>query len=198
MNIKYQEMGYYNSDIKIKKSLQDNILEQRREIADLMDNKRLPENSVKLNFLLLENKIIKVKRKIADLKKKPKKIKIFYILYIKSSLRGFHINISSSYGKVLKVFTLGKLGFKKAQRYNRFSLILLVNKIFGELKILKKSAKNNDFDFKLHIFLKNFNSKREQLVRRFFRKFLKKRIASVVDLGDFPYNGCRPKSAKRK
>ena len=63
-------MGYYNSDIKIKKSLQDNILEQRREIADLMDNKRLPENSVKLNFLLLENKIIKVKRKIADLKKK--------------------------------------------------------------------------------------------------------------------------------
>ena len=78
MNIKYQQMGYYNSDIKIKKSLQNNILEQRREIADLMDNKRLPENSVKLNFLLLENKIIKVKRKIADLKKKPKKIKIFY------------------------------------------------------------------------------------------------------------------------
>ena len=121
-----------------------------------------------------------------------------FMLYIKSSLRGFHIHISTITGTVLKVFTLGKLGFKKALRYNRFSLVALVKEIFKEFEILRTIARKRKQKIKLHIILKNFNFKRQRLVRRFFKKFLRKAILSVVDLSDFPYNGCRPKQAKRK
>ena len=192
-------MGYSNNNIKIIKGFQDNIIEQKGEIADLINKKHFLESSLKSNFLLNNKRRIKLKFPVSYLKKKPKRIKIFYILYIKSSLRGFHINISDKFGKVLKVFTLGKVGFKKAQRYNRFSLILLANKVLGALKILKDCATKNNRKLRLLIFLKNYNSKRQQFIRLFYKKlFVKKLVTSVVDLGDFPYNGCRPKCAKRK
>ena len=192
-------MGYSNNNIKIIKGFQDNIIEQKGEIADLINKKHFLESSLKSNFLLKNKRRIKLKSPVSYLKKKPKRIKIFYILYIKSSLRGFHINISDKFGKVLKVFTLGKVGFKKAQRYNRFSLILLANKVLGALKILKDCATKNNRKLRLLIFLKNYNSKRQQFIRLFYKKlFVKKLVTSVVDLGDFPYNGCRPKCAKRK
>jgi ribosomal protein S11 len=62
---------------------------------------------------------------------------ITFILYIRSSLRGFHVNISNKRGKVLQMFSLGQLGFKKASRYNAFSLRALFQKILGSLKKLK-------------------------------------------------------------
>lgn len=120
--------------------------------------------------------------------------KNFYILYVKSSLRGFHINISNSSGKVLKVFSTGKLGYKKAQRYNPFSLLALVNEVLAFLKKTIKIKKN----FKISIVLKGFSSKRNRFIKRFLKSFLKKSIVSIIDLTDLPYNGCRPKKLRRK
>jgi small subunit ribosomal protein S11 len=124
------------------------------------------------------------------------KINIFaeelYILYIRSTLRGFHINISNSDGKVLKMFSAGKLGYKKSQRYNQVSLLALVQ----EVLIFFKEINSNTF--KISIILKGFSSKRNRFVKLFINSFLKKRIIAITDLTDLPYNGCRPKKLRRK
>mgnify|MGYP005994568877 CR=1 FL=1 len=124
------------------------------------------------------------------------KINIFadqlYILYIKSTLRGFHINVSDSSGKVLKMFSAGQLGYKKAQRYNQVSLIALVQEVLSFFKSIRHSK------FKVNIVLKGFSSKRNRFIKFFINSFLKKRISTITDLTDLPYNGCRPKKLRRK
>lgn len=118
-------------------------------------------------------------------------VKNLYILYIRSSLRGFHINISTVNGRVIKMFSTGKLGYKKAQRYNQIGLSSLVEdvlKFFREL----------DHKYRVNIVLKGYSPKRKRLVRLFFSSFLKKSILSIIDLTDLPYNGCRPKKLRRK
>jgi small subunit ribosomal protein S11 len=120
-----------------------------------------------------------------------KKPKTVLILYIKSTLRGFHINISDSSGKVLKMFSAGKLGYKKAQRYNQVSLLALVQEVLGYFQEIQSP-------FNVSIVLKGFSSKRNRFVRFFINSFLKKQIISITDLTDLPYNGCRPKKLRRK
>jgi small subunit ribosomal protein S11 len=124
-------------------------------------------------------------------KKMAKKPKTVLILYIKSTLRGFHINISDSSGKVLKMFSAGKLGYKKAQRYNQVSLLALVQEVLGYFQEIQSP-------FNVSIVLKGFSSKRNRFVRFFINFFLKKQIISITDLTDLPYNGCRPKKLRRK
>lgn len=124
-------------------------------------------------------------------KKMAKKPKTALILYIKSTLRGFHINISDSSGKVLKMFSAGKLGYKKAQRYNQVSLLALVQEVLGYFQEIQSP-------FNVSIVLKGFSSKRNRFVRFFINSFLKKQIISITDLTDLPYNGCRPKKLRRK
>lgn len=124
-------------------------------------------------------------------KKVAKKPKTVLILYIKSTLRGFHINISDSSGKVLKMFSAGKLGYKKAQRYNQVSLLALVQEVLGYFQEIQSP-------FNVSIVLKGFSSKRNRFVRLFINSFLKKQIISITDLTDLPYNGCRPKKLRRK
>ena len=49
--------------------------------------------------------------------------KLYYI-YIKVTLRNFHINILDKNKKNLKHISSGKLGYKKAERYNMINLKL--------------------------------------------------------------------------
>lgn len=115
-----------------------------------------------------------------------------FIIVIKSSLRGFHISISTDYGQVLKVYSAGLLGYKKAQRYNQESLNSLAREVLDFFQPLKKK------DYTVSIVLKGFNSKRKRLVKLFVNSFLKKRFISLIDMTDLPYNGCRPKKLRRK
>jgi ribosomal protein S11 len=220
------------------------------------NSKRKKSEGIKKNRECI---LFKDKRGLASAYKRGKDIT--FILYIRSSLRGFHVNISNKRGKVLKMFSLGQLGFKKASRYNAFSLRALFKKILGSLKKLKKFSylrripifqsklspytkisrslyckkvgaaginsslkevfrvtKKSSLQWnrrnsriigfklikkvkkvKINIFLKGFGSKRNRLVRFFIRAHrIKKYIASIVDLSDLPYNGCRPKKLRRK
>ena len=125
-------------------------------------------------------------KKYKGLKQKP------YILYIKTSLRGFHINISDDSGKVLKMFSTGKLGYRKAQRYNQVSLRALSQEVLAFIKQIKNKS------FKINIFLKGFGPKRSKFIRFFIKSYLRRSILSIVDLSDLPYNGCRPKKLRRK
>ena len=71
-----------------------------------------------------------------------------FILYIICSLRGVHINVSDYNGKVLKMFSTGKLGYKKAERYNSVSL----NKLAREVLVFLQSK-----NIKLIITIENKN-----------------------------------------
>jgi small subunit ribosomal protein S11 len=116
----------------------------------------------------------------------------FYILYIRSSLRGLHINISDINGKALKVFTLGLFGYTKAKRYNTISLRSLSEGVLNYLNSLDPGLEN------LVIYFKGFNSKRNNIVNFLLKSSIKSKISSIVDLSDVPYNGCRPKKLRRK
>lgn len=120
-----------------------------------------------------------------------KNLPVLYILYIKSSLRGLHVNVSDKHGRVLKVFTLGKLGYKKAQRYTSVSLKSLSDEIINFFI----ENKNN---FRVNIVLKGFGGKRNKFVSLLSRSFLKKYIISITDLSSLPFNGCRPKKLRRR
>ena len=63
-------MGYSNNNIKIIKGFQDNIIEQKGEIADLINKKHFLESSLKSNFLLKNKRRIKLKFPVSYLKKK--------------------------------------------------------------------------------------------------------------------------------
>ena len=86
-------------------------------------------------------------------------------LYIICSLRGVHINVSDYNGKVLKMFSTGKLGYKKAERYNSVSL----NKLAREVLVFLQSK--NIAKHKLYIYLKGFGFKRNKLVNFLFVEF---------------------------
>lgn len=116
----------------------------------------------------------------------------FYVLYIRSSLRGLHVNISDTSGKVLKIFTLGLFGYTKAKRYNSISLRSLSDEILSYLISLDPTLKN------LTVYLKGFNPKRNSIVNFLLKSSIKSKISSIVDLSDLPYNGCRPKKLRRK
>jgi len=115
-----------------------------------------------------------------------------FVIVIRSSLRGFHISISTGYGRVLKVFSSGLLGYKKAQRYNQESLISLSREVLEFFRPLSKQS------YSVSIVLKGFNSRRKRLIKIFMNSFLKKRFISLIDISDLPYNGCRPKKIRRK
>jgi ribosomal protein S11 len=89
------------------------------------------------------------------------------------------------------MFSAGKLGYKKAQRYNQVSLLALVQEVLGYFQEIQSP-------FNVSIVLKGFSSKRNRFVRFFINSFLKKQIISITDLTDLPYNGCRPKKLRRK
>lgn len=117
---------------------------------------------------------------------------VLYIIYVKSSLRGLHINISDNYGRVIKMYTLGQLGYKKAQRYTSITL-----KSLGDEVILFFKELNNT-KFRVNLVLKGFGLKRNKFVNLITRSFLKKNIISIIDLSSLPYNGCRPKKLRRR
>jgi ribosomal protein S11 len=89
------------------------------------------------------------------------------------------------------MFSAGKLGYKKAQRYNQVSLLALVQEVLGYFQEIQSP-------FNVSIVLKGFSSKRNRFVRFFINFFLKKQIISITDLTDLSYNGCRPKKLRRK
>jgi len=115
-----------------------------------------------------------------------------YILYIRGSLRGLHINVSNNHGKVLKMFSAGKLGFKKAQRHNQVSLQALSEEVLNFLQEVSPKLT------KLSIVLKGFNVKRKKVIKFILKSSIKSSVVSIIDLSDIPYNGCRPKKLRRK
>jgi len=116
-----------------------------------------------------------------------------YILYIKSSLRGMHINVSNNHGTVIKNFNAGKLGFRKALRYKQASLRALSQEILSVLKSLDPKLTN------LNIVLKGFGFKRNKIIKFLMKaSTIRPSIVSIIDLSDVPYNGCRPKKLRRK
>jgi len=115
-----------------------------------------------------------------------------YILYIRGSLRGIHMNVSNNHGKVIKMFSAGKLGFKKAQRHNQVSLQVLTEEVIKFL--IEISPKLT----KLNIVLKGFSVKRKKVIKFILKSSIKPFVASIIDLSDVPYNGCRPKKLRRK
>lgn len=115
-----------------------------------------------------------------------------YILYIKGSLRGIHINVSNNHGKVIKMFSAGKLGFKKAQRHNQVSLQVLTEEVIKFLEEISPKLT------KLNIVLKGFSIKRKKVIKFILKSSIKPFISSIIDLSDVPYNGCRPKKLRRK
>ena len=157
-----------------------NFYKNQKSLKKINKNKSLNKDKISI----IQKSLLNKKKKIV--------IKNSYVLYIRSSLRGFHINISTSSGKVLKVFSTGLLGYKKAQRYNQISLVSLSE------EVLKFFKSNNNNKYRVNIVLKGFNSKRKRLVNLFFRSFLNRSIVSIIDLTDLPYNGCRPKKLRRK
>jgi ribosomal protein S11 len=116
----------------------------------------------------------------------------FYVLYIKGSLRGLHINVSNNHGKVIKLFSAGKLGFKKAQRHNQVSLQVLTEEVIKFLQEISPKLT------KLNIVLKGFSVKRKKVIKFILKSSIKPFVASIIDLSDIPYNGCRPKKLRRK
>ena len=110
------------------------------------------------------------------------------IVYIVSSIRSIHINISDENG-VLQTFSTGKLGYKKKDRYLLTSIYDLVQKVILVLRKFKRIKK------KSFIVLKGFGFKRNR-VAKIFIKYLKP--DGVIDLSGLPYNGCRPKKLRRK
>jgi len=156
------------------------------EMFDVKKNKKFLNKDLNNDIFYRNNKY----RSYNKLKMDPLKDS-YYVLYIRSSLRGFHINVSDNNGRVLKMFSAGKLGYKKAQRYNQVSLLALGEEVLSFFKTLGPK-------FKVNIVLKGFSSKRNRIVKFFIRSFLKRSIISIIDLSDLPYNGCRPKKLRRK
>lgn len=115
-----------------------------------------------------------------------------YVLYIRGSFRGLHINVSNNHGKVIKMFSAGKLGFKKAQRHNQVSLELLIEEVIKFLEEISPKLT------KLNIVLKGFSVKRKKVIRFILKSSIKPFVVSIIDLSDIPYNGCRPKKLRRK
>jgi small subunit ribosomal protein S11 len=171
---KYKQKNYkktfYEFSQKIK-GLNNTITIKRKNISNL--------NSGKKNY----------KRKGLVISKSQNNL---YNIYIKCSFRSFHINVSDSTGKVLKLLSSGQLGFEKAQRHNQISLQTLSNEIISFF------SKKNKKSLKVNILLKGFSPKRNKLIRFFIRSKIKKSIISIIDLSDLPYNGCRPKKLRRK
>ena len=123
------------------------------------------------------------------------KKKIIHI-YVTTSIRGFYINILNSKGEVLKHLTAGKVGYKKALRYNLVSLQTLINEVFIFLKNLNLGYRK----LCIFIILKGFNTRRNKFVRTLVKALspFKRSIISITDITGLPYNGCRPKKLRRK
>jgi small subunit ribosomal protein S11 len=129
-------------------------------------------------------------------KKKINNKKFIFYIYITCSVRGFYINILDYKGFVLKHFTSGKLGYKKALRYNLIGLKSLLDEVrffFNNLNLKQKNLQ-------IFIILKGFNNRRNSFIRSLIRSLFKykKSIVSIIDFTDLPYNGCRPKKLRRK
>ena len=121
-----------------------------------------------------------------------------YHVYIKSSLRGLHINVSDNNFRVLRTFSLGKLGYKKAQRYNRLVIKELYIEVLNYLGEILKLG-NNFIPFKLRVILKGTNPQLRKFLTFFFSTdYISFHTTSVLDITDVPYNGCRPKKLRRK
>jgi ribosomal protein S11 len=160
------------------------LKEKKFNIYDTKKKEVLDDFSAKLNFNLQKKNL------------KKKKNFIFYI-YITTSVRGFYVNILNFQGKVLKQFTSGKSGYKKALRYNLVSLRTLLNEVrFFFINFNLKDTRS----LRLYIILKGFNTRRNGFVRGLVRALFQFRrsIVSIIDLTDLPYNGCRSKKLRRK
>lgn len=128
---------------------------------------------------------------------------IFFIVYIVSSIRGIHINISDYNGKVLSTFSTGRLGLKKKDRYQFNSVYKMVQEVLIYLKNLKTDLLNDfnqkgnqsSIQCKYVIFLKGFGFKRNRVARILVTRL---KPVCVTDLSGLPHNGCRPKKLRRK
>lgn len=123
--------------------------------------------------------------------------KLYYI-YIKVTLRNFHINILDKNKKNLKHISSGKLGYKKAERYNMINLKLISKEIFSFFEEL--DTNNFKSDLCICLILNGFNSKRNRFVKSIINSSVKfkKTIISIIDITGLPHNGCRPKKIRRK
>ena len=190
---------YYIKEKKLRLGQEYKFLRSNKEgvTSNLMVDKHSSLNKAS-NKLSKANKRNGIKQNIKEnfsktfIKKKALK-KGLYILYIRSSLRGLHVNISDANGRVLKVFTLGLFGYTKAKRYNIISLRALSKEVLNSLRNLKPKLG------KLVIYLKGFNSKRNNIMYFLLKSpVLRFKVSSIIDLSDVPYNGCRPKKLRRK
>lgn len=128
---------------------------------------------------------------------------VFFIIYVVSSIRGIHINISDYNGKVLSTFSTGRLGLKKKDRYQFNSVYKMVQEVLIYLKNLKTGLLNDfnqkgtqsSIQFKYFIFLKGFGFKRNRVARILITRL---KPVCVTDLSGLPHNGCRPKKLRRK
>lgn len=144
------------------------------------------KKSIKSLYNLKDNRIKFINKKKIQLTKG------LYVLYIRGSIRGLHVNVSDLSGRVLKVFSLGLFGYSKAKRYNIISLRSLSQEVLAFLQKLNPVLQG------LTIYLKGFNSKKSSIISFLLKSSLRFKIFSIVDLSDLPYNGCRPKKLRRK
>jgi len=145
------------------------------------------KNKLSLNKLKKE----KFRKRMLDLYIKNKEEPL--ILYIVSkSFRSLHVNISTKEGRVLKSFTAGSVGYKKATRHRQSGLVELSRSVKAFL--LKEKIKKR----KCYVFLRGFGSKGSKFFKMILSSSLKKHIISIIDLSGLPFNGCRPKKLRRK
>jgi ribosomal protein S11 len=156
----------------------------KRNIVELKDE-GLVYNSNNPNFIKSRN---------IDLVNNP-----LYFIYVKATLRGFHVNILDSNKKTLKHISGGKLGYKKAERRNLISLKAIANEALSFFSTLDKKQKKH---LRICLVLNGFNFRRNRFVRSIinasFSFKLRKSIVSIIDITGLPHNGCRPKKIRRK
>jgi len=165
-------------------------------------NKNFYKNQRKLKINIFgikdkEKKIIAFKEPLNNNIKSPCFQKLYYI-YIKVTLRNFHINILDKNKKNLKHISSGKLGYKKADRYNMINLKLIAKEIFSFFEELNTNESKSDLC--ICLILNGFNSKRNRFVKSIINSSVKfkKTIISIIDITGLPHNGCRPKKIRRK
>jgi ribosomal protein S11 len=160
-------------------------------------NKNFYKNQKKLKSNIFgirekEKRVIVFKESLNNNIKSPCFQKLYYI-YIKVTLRNFHINILDKNKKNLKHISSGKLGYKKAERYNMINLKLISKEILSFFEEL--DTNNLKSDLCICLILNGFNSKRTRFVKSIINSSvkLKKAIISIIDITGLPHNGCRPK-----
>jgi ribosomal protein S11 len=161
---------------------------------------------VKIQHIKQEGEKLIVRRRNKNLQKIIDQVYLFdewadrpvFTLFIKSSLRGLHVNLSNKNFKTLRTFSLGKMGYKKAQRYSPLVIKEMVVKV---LEFMAEELKLGDClkPFNLRIVINGSSTQLRRFKMYLFQyDYIKENTSIFLDITDIPYNGCRPRKSRRK